>query len=128
MKQWMAGLFVTAGIALSACAAPTTSPAPTAPPAAVPTPLATSVPTAAATLAAAPTTTAAAAPTSAPATAQAPSAPAVKLTIDGSTSQASYHAREQLLGRNLPSDAIGTSTNVTGNIVLGPSGEPVAEQ
>ncbi|HET6316243.1 MAG TPA: YceI family protein, partial [Chloroflexota bacterium] len=52
----------------------------------------------------------------------------MKLTIDGSQSQASYKAREQLLGRNLPSDAVGTTKNVSGNVVLSVAGEPIPEQ
>jgi polyisoprenoid-binding protein YceI len=52
----------------------------------------------------------------------------VRLVIDAASSKASYKAREQLLGRNLPSDAIGTSSKVSGTIMLGAGGEPVAEQ
>jgi polyisoprenoid-binding protein YceI len=42
--------------------------------------------------------------------------------VDSSASQASYHAREQLLGRSLPSDAVGTSSGVRGSLVLNPDG------
>ncbi len=43
------------------------------------------------------------------------------LTItDGTT--ASYRVREQLVGINFPSDAVGTSTAVTGTIVFNPDG------
>jgi polyisoprenoid-binding protein YceI len=44
------------------------------------------------------------------------------LVIDSSASHASYHAREQLVGRNLPSDAVGTSTAVSGAVVLNKDG------
>jgi polyisoprenoid-binding protein YceI len=43
-------------------------------------------------------------------------------------SQAQYQAVEQLVGRDLPSDAIGTTTGVSGNIVLNPDGQIVPSQ
>jgi polyisoprenoid-binding protein YceI len=44
------------------------------------------------------------------------------LVLDGSASRASYHAHEQLAGRNLPSEAVGTSTAVSGSILLNADG------
>jgi len=52
----------------------------------------------------------------------------VTLVIDTSSSQASYHAHEQLVGRTLPSEAVGTSKAVSGSIVLGPDGSIVPDQ
>ena len=42
--------------------------------------------------------------------------------VDASASHASYHAHEQLVGRDLPSEAVGTSSNVSGTIVLAADG------
>jgi polyisoprenoid-binding protein YceI len=50
------------------------------------------------------------------------------LVIDSSASKASYRAREQLVGRTLPSEAVGTSTSVNGSLVLAPDGSIVADQ
>ncbi len=47
---------------------------------------------------------------------------AMLLQLDPSASKASYHAHEQLVGRSLPSEAVGTSTNVNGNIQFGENG------
>jgi polyisoprenoid-binding protein YceI len=115
-------------LALTGCQSPTVSPAaaPTSAPAVrgggpstAATPLAaTSVP--AATADAAGT---AAATTSAPRTAE-----PVTLVLEPSASQASYRAREQLAGRTLPSDAVGTSKAVSGNLVLAPDGSVSADQ
>jgi polyisoprenoid-binding protein YceI len=44
------------------------------------------------------------------------------LVIDASASHASYHAREQLVGRDLPSDAVGTSNDVSGAVVFNSDG------
>jgi polyisoprenoid-binding protein YceI len=75
-------------------------------------------------------------PTSAPA--QAIAAPAqataatnadsVKLVVDSSNSQARYHAREQLVGKTLPSEAVGTSKSVSGSLVLDADGSIVPDQ
>lgn len=40
--------------------------------------------------------------------------------------QASYRVREQLANRSFPTDAVGTTTSVTGKLTLGADGEPVA--
>jgi polyisoprenoid-binding protein YceI len=84
-------------------------------------PAATNPPPTSAPPAAAPTTTP-------PTTAPAPSSDAAHLAIDPASSSASYHAREQLVGRSLPSDAVGTSPGVTGALVLGADGTILADQ
>jgi polyisoprenoid-binding protein YceI len=53
---------------------------------------------------------------------------AIRLVLDSSVSQASYHAREQLVGKTLPSDAVGTTTGVSGGLVLGADGSILADQ
>jgi polyisoprenoid-binding protein YceI len=55
-------------------------------------------------------------------------ADAIRLVVDSSASQASYHAREQLVGKTLPSDAVGTSKSVSGALVLGADGSVLADQ
>jgi polyisoprenoid-binding protein YceI len=65
--------------------------------------------------------------TSVPATTTVPEG-ATTLVLDPSASHASYHAQEQLVGRNLPSEAVGTSSNVSGSIVLNPDGSLNADQ
>lgn len=73
----------------------------------------------------------AAAPTTPPTTPAAATAPAAvpaggtRLTIVADSSEARYRAREQLAGRNLPSEAVGSTKAVTGTILLGPNGEIV---
>jgi polyisoprenoid-binding protein YceI len=112
-----------------ACGTNTTSNAPTS----VPTQTATSTsptsssPTSSSATAASPT---AAVPTPANATAAAPggSAQVLTLVVDPSASHASYHAHEQLAGRSLPSEAVGTSKSVTGSIALNPDGSIIADQ
>lgn len=81
---------------------------------------------------AAPTTTA---PMAAPATAAEPTAApttvspgGVTLVIDPAASKASYHAHEQLVGRTLPSEAVGTSSAVSGSLVIYPDGSIAADQ
>jgi polyisoprenoid-binding protein YceI len=137
MKHLMAGLLVVAAVAMSACSAATPSPTPVAdPPTLRPTTAAlTPAPTSAPTQVAqpAPTATQATAtkpqPTTPPTAAQAPqSGTTATLVLDGQENQAGFRAREQLLGNNLPSEAIGTTKNVRGRIVLSPTGEPIPEQ
>ena len=50
------------------------------------------------------------------------------LVIDSSASKASYRAHEQLVGRTLPSEAVGTTSSVSGSLVLAPDGSIVADQ
>jgi polyisoprenoid-binding protein YceI len=108
-------------------AAPTVAAPSVASTAAAPTAAATGAPTATRSQ---PTPTAQ--PTPASATAQArptqASAATTTLVIDSSASKASYRAREQLVGRSLPSEAVGTSTGVSGALVLAPDGSIVADQ
>ncbi|MGI9149091.1 MAG: YceI family protein [Chloroflexota bacterium] len=52
----------------------------------------------------------------------------VRLVLDESASQASYHAHEQLVGKTLPSEAVGTSPGVSGSLVLEADGSIVADQ
>lgn len=52
----------------------------------------------------------------------------IQLVIDPTTSQASYHAHEQLVGHALPSEAVGTTRAVSGILVLNPDGTPAADQ
>jgi polyisoprenoid-binding protein YceI len=146
-----AGVLAVAGLAfvMTACGpaatnqsgAPTAAPTPgaasavlTGQPAAAPTTLPTatrSQPTAQATVAAQPNQ-----PTSQVATAGQPAAQAqaasqaatTTLVIDSSASKASYRAHEQLVGRTLPSEAVGTSSSVSGSLVLAPDGSIVADQ
>jgi len=102
------GALAAVCLVATACGAATTA-APTPPPVSVPI----SVPTAA--------PTSASVPISAPASTTSTDVPTT-LVIDASSSHASYHAHEQLVGRNLPSEAVGTSSAVSGTIVLTPGG------
>jgi polyisoprenoid-binding protein YceI len=52
----------------------------------------------------------------------------VRVVLDSSASQASYRAREQLVGKTLPSDAVGTSKGVSGAIVLSADGAVKRDQ
>lgn len=49
-------------------------------------------------------------------------------TLASADSEARFRAREQLAQRPLPNDAVGTTREVTGQLVIGPDGQPVAEQ
>ncbi len=105
-------------------------------------PVATSAPGSLFTAAARPTQVDEASPalaqnaTSVPSAAQSPTqsaataaaADAVRLVVDSSASQASYHAREQLVGKTLPSDAVGTSKSVSGALVLAADGSVLADK
>jgi polyisoprenoid-binding protein YceI len=83
-----------------------------------PAPIPTTAPAApAAPLSDAPTT---AAP--APPAAQAAAPAAVTFKIRQSDSKATFRVREQLAGRQLPNDAVGTTNNVTGQLALSPEG------
>jgi polyisoprenoid-binding protein YceI len=94
-------------VLLSACSTATPTPAPTA---------ATS-----ATSAPAPTSTTWSSGSENPAS-------GIALVVDSSNSSASYHAQEQLAGRNLPSEAVGTTPHVSGSILLAPDGSIAANQ
>ncbi|HET7770063.1 MAG TPA: YceI family protein, partial [Chloroflexota bacterium] len=75
--------------------------------------------------------TTAVAPTTAPAatTAPAPAAPAAPVTfrVSQGASKATFRVREQLAGRQLPNDAVGTTSDVTGQLALRPDGGVVQE-
>jgi polyisoprenoid-binding protein YceI len=101
---------------------PTAAPAPTAAPTAARAPTSAPVPTAIAR----PTQPASATSASQPAIPS--TAAATKLVIDPTVSQARYHAHEQLVGKTLPSEAVGTSKSVSGNLVLGSDGAVLADQ
>ena len=122
LKQCLTAACVAGTLVLTACGAAATTTQPTsvpAPPTVAPTPVPTTPPTAAAAKPTAGATTT---------TASATGSQAVKLVLDGAQSHASYRARETLVGRQLPSEAVGTSKKVTGTIVLDPSGDPVDDQ
>ena len=48
--------------------------------------------------------------------------------IDSANSHASYHAHEQLAGKSLPSEAVGTTNGVQGAVAFGPDGSIHADQ
>lgn len=139
-RAWICAVACIALLSLVACGptGPSTTPTTSAPPAA------TSAPSSAA---ASPVASVSArpsvAPSAAPAIASASASPAAspssgavsaarsgatRLTLDPAGTSASYHAREQLAGRTLFSDAVGTSKNVTGQVVVGAAGEVVPDQ
>ncbi|HLZ26305.1 MAG TPA: YceI family protein [Chloroflexota bacterium] len=126
----VAGLATTAAlaIAVSACGAPSGSqPSSAAPTTSVPATAAPAAPVATA----APLPTAAARPTQAAdasAALTSGDAASVRLVLDAASSQASYHAKEQLVGKTLPSEAVGTSPGVTGTLMLGADGSIASEQ
>lgn len=149
----VAGLATAAAlaIAVAACGAPSGSqpssaaPATTVPPTSVPAaatvaPVVTTAP--AATVAPVPTAVArptqsadpqgttvpAAAVQTASAALSSSGTGAVRLVLDASASQASYHAHEQLVGNRLPTEAVGTSPGVTGTLALGADGSVAADQ
>lgn len=55
-------------------------------------------------------------------------APAVRLTVASEGNHVRYRVREQLVGRDLPNDAVGETAAVTGAIVLDETGRPIPEQ
>jgi polyisoprenoid-binding protein YceI len=130
-----AGVAAIAGLTLlaTACGSPASTQvaAPTSAPTVAPTSAPTVAPTVAAAAAptAAPTSGSSAAPTGAPTSVSQPTTrSATTLVIDSSASKASYRAREQLVGRTLPSEAVGTTTSVSGSLALAPDGSIVADQ
>jgi polyisoprenoid-binding protein YceI len=104
----------------TACGAITAAPTP-APPTATPAPVSAALTQ---TSAAGAATT----PASAASTQTNAAGSALTLVIDASSSHASYRAREQLVGRNLPSEAVGTSSAVSGTIVFNSDGSIDASQ
>ena len=123
-------------LAVTACTGSTTREAAAPPTAVASTPI---PPTAVATAPAPPTVgptqqaapaTAQPTPASQPAAAEAarPADGGVRLSLVPEASEARYRAREQLAGRSLPNDAVGSTRSVGGEIVLDPSGAILAEQ
>jgi polyisoprenoid-binding protein YceI len=51
----------------------------------------------------------------------------VRYVVAPAGNEARYRVREQLAGFDLPKDAIGTTKNVTGQVVIGPDGKVVRE-
>ena len=47
----------------------------------------------------------------------------LRFVVDGTGNEARYRVREQLVGKDLPNDAIGATKDVTGRIVVGPDGK-----
>jgi polyisoprenoid-binding protein YceI len=107
IKYAMAGAALIGALGVAACGAPSSTNAPTS--------TAPSTSTAPATTAPAPATAAGA-------------TGGVTLILDSSASQASYRARESLVGRALPNEAVGTTRSVSGTIVLDSGGQVVADQ
>jgi polyisoprenoid-binding protein YceI len=101
------------------------APASTPTAAAVAKPLAAAVPNTPAPAAPAKASTASA---DAPAKASTASADANSFAIVAEASEARYRVTEQLAGRSLPNDAVGTTKAVAGAIVIGADGAVVAEQ
>ena len=65
---------------------------------------------------------------SAAAQAQVQQGASIRLVIDSAASKASYHAHEQLVGRSLPTEAVGSTSSVSGSLVLAADGSIVADQ
>ena len=111
--------------AISTPAAPTPTTASVATPIAAQSSVATSAPTSVASPSSAP---ASVATTSSSTTAPTVNASAVTLVVDPAASTASYHAHEQLVGRTLPSEAVGTTAGVSGSLAFAADGTIVADQ
>lgn len=107
----------TVALVAAACAGPS---GPSMPPvAAAPT----TVLVAEAPKSAAPATTPGSAPNGpASAPASLPGEGSVRLTLVTGENEARFRAREQLAGRSLPNDAVGSTRDVSGTIALGPDG------
>jgi len=111
--------------AISTPAVPTPTTAAVATPIAAQSSVATSAPTSVASPSSAP---ASVATTSSSTTAPTVNASAVTLVVDPAASTASYHAHEQLVGRTLPSEAVGTTAGVSGSLAFAADGTIVADQ
>ncbi|HEU5318852.1 MAG TPA: YceI family protein [Chloroflexota bacterium] len=92
-------------VAATVAAPPSATTAPPAPPASTAAAVATNGPAPAA-----------------PAAASSAGAAAVTFRVRQDDSKATFRVREQLAGRQLPNDAIGTTTNVSGQLALSPEG------
>ncbi len=111
-------------------ASPTSTPAPAASPsptgAATPSPASTPTPTTAASVAT-PTTGVASPAASPTASSSGATAGTIRYTV-AEGSKASYRVREQLARLPAPSDAVGTTSKVTGSIVVGTDGKILPDQ
>ena len=52
----------------------------------------------------------------------------VRYSVAATGNEARFRVREQLVGVNLPNDAVGVTNKVTGSIVIGDNGQPIAAQ
>jgi polyisoprenoid-binding protein YceI len=112
MRLAYPGVLAALGLLVAACGSTSTTSAPAV---TTSTPTATSVPAASVPSATAQTN-------AIPRGTSGSSSGQTTLVVDASASHASYHAHEQLVGRNLPSETVGTSSNVSGTIVLATDG------
>ena len=121
-------IFVAACGSTAISTPPAATTAPTS--AAVATPIAaqSSVATSAPTSVASPSSAPASVATTSSTTAPTVNASAVTLVVDPAASTASYHAHEQLVGRTLPSEAVGTTAGVSGSLAFAADGTIVADQ
>src|SRR5687767_5667090 len=52
----------------------------------------------------------------------------VRYSVAATGNEARFRVREQLVGVSLPNDAVGVTSKVTGSIVIGDNGQPIAAQ
>lgn len=135
----VASLAICLGLIATACAGSTTqtspavAPATAAPATAAPPSPAAAQPAASSPVVASPSPAAKVASPAAggaspsPAAAK-PTGDGIRLTLTQDGSEARFRAREQLAGRSLPTDAVGATRGVTGSILLGPNGAPLAAE
>ncbi len=130
MNRKIHALVILALLALSACGAPAaTAPAATGTPAEAPASIApTAAPAATAATAGAAAAASEAATTVPAGAASSPDAGVLYLTLQPDGTQAGYTAHEQLANRNLPSDAVGTTSNVSGTLAIRQDGTILADQ
>ncbi len=114
-KKFIASLGVVLGIILAACAPAATQPAPTAAPTVAAPPSGETT---------APPTEAAANPTE---TAAPDTSGQLRLTLAAEGNEARYRVREQLANFDLPNDAVGVTSSITGAIVLNAEGAIVGD-
>jgi polyisoprenoid-binding protein YceI len=62
-----------------------------------------------------------------PATSAAPAAERLRFTVAPTGNEARYRVREQLVGRDLQNDAIGTTSEITGRLVVEPNGAVIRD-
>jgi polyisoprenoid-binding protein YceI len=130
--------FVGLGLLSAACGSPSASPAPTsapstaAKPAAPATSAAASGPSPAAVVSPVPSPAAAApaaSPGASPAAAASPSPAAsgagTRFILASESSEARFRVKEQFVGIDAPNDAVGTTKEISGSILIGPNGAVV---